>query len=286
LAHLPFLRLRRRRPHIRLARQTSQNAPAAATCDISLAGLWAQLKANLEALAAQEAATESRRHAAATPAPVLMTQASADNNRRHVAASPTLVLAAEEAANECRHNVTAAPSLVLAAQVSADESRQDGAAAPASALVGQALADKHPPQMVCRRVRPRRRTGRRNCPRAPSPFDEALPSPQPTGGGTSPSALAVPTLLAQGSAGANSPHRLERTASSYPSPQPSDVRTAVTMLSDGGDLSLPPRKHARGRHHPRRVCRCHGPRAPNLLEPLLCGRRHRPRAPIECGGWA
>ncbi len=77
-----------------------RNAPAVATCNISLARLWAQLEANLKALAAQEAATESRRHTAATPAPVLMMQASADDNRRHVAASPTLVLAAEEAANE------------------------------------------------------------------------------------------------------------------------------------------------------------------------------------------
>jgi hypothetical protein len=200
-AHLPFLRLRRRRPHILLARQTSQNAPAVATCNISLAGLWARLEANLEALAAQKAATKSRRHAAATPAPVLMTQASADDNRRHVAASPTLVLAAEEAANERRHNVTAAPSLVLAASASADESRQDGAAAPASALVGQALADKRPPQMVCQRVRPRRRTGQCNCPRAPSPFDEALPSPQPTGGGDFTFSLGSPDIVSAGLGG-------------------------------------------------------------------------------------
>ena len=66
------------------------------------------------------------------------------------------------------------------------------------------------------------------------------------------------------------------------------------LAVDGGDahpfrdrgLPLPPRKHARGRHRPRRVFRRHGPRAPNLLEPLLCGQRHRPRAPNECGGWA
>jgi hypothetical protein len=210
-------------------------------------------------------------------------------------------LAAQEsakAADDRRRQEMTAAAEALAAQVLAE------AASPASALAAQVLAkavnesrctlaNDRPPQTVRQRARPRHCTGRRNCPRAPSSIDEALPSrPQATGGGTSPSALAVPILLARSSAGANSPPRSETPslllptmASSSPSSQPSDVRTAVTMLLDGGgDLSLPLRKHARGRRHPRRVCRRHGPRAPNLLEPLLCGRRHRPRAPNECGG--
>ncbi len=36
------------------------------------------------------------------------------------------------------------------------------------------------------------------------------------------------------------------------------------------------------------VGRCHGPRAPNTQEYLLCGRRHRPRVPNQStvSGWA
>ena len=83
-------------------------------------------------------------------------------------------------------------------------------------------------------------------------------------------------------------------APSSPSPQPFDVKMGFSMLLDGGDahpfrdcgLPLPPWKRARGRHCPRRVCRRHGPQAPNLLEPLVCGRRHWAHVPDEGGGWA
>jgi hypothetical protein len=158
------------------------------------------------------------------------------------------------------------------------------------------------PQAVWQRVRPCRHTGRCNLPRAPSPINAALPShPQPTCGGTPPPILAVLTLLAQDSARANSPPCLETpsplltmTASSSPSLQPFGVKKVVSMLLDGGGahpfrdrgLPLPPRKHTRGRRHLHRICRRHGPRAPNPLEPLLCGQRHCPRAPNASGGWA
>jgi hypothetical protein len=199
----------------------------------------------------------------------------------------------------------------LASAKAADDRRRGTLAAttlsePATAADNRrcALANDRPLQPVCRRARPRRRTGRRNCPRAPSPIDEALPSPQPTGGGTSPSASTVPTLLARSSAEANSPSRSETpslllptTASSSPSSQPFDVKMAVSMLSDGGNAGnahpfracgppTPQRMRTRRNLRPGRVGRRHGPRAPNLLEPLLCGRRHRPRAPNEWGGWA
>ncbi len=188
------------------------------------------------------------------------------------------------------------------------------AAAHAAALAAQASTNKRPPQMVCQRVRPRRCTGRRNSLRAPSPINEALPSrPPPTWGGPSPLILAVPSLVAQESATAGTPLCLEELAGAYsppwsktpspllfmmaslsPSLQLYNVTRVVSMLLDGGGahpfrdrgLPLPPRKRARGRHHPRCVCQQHGPWAPNLLEPLLCGWCHWPRAPNRCGGWA
>ncbi len=155
----------------------------------------------------------------------------------------TKELASAKAADDCRRGTLAATTLSEPA-TAADNRRC-------------ALANDRPLQPVCRRAQPCRRTGRRNCPRAPSPIDKALPSPQPTGGGTSPSASTVPTLLAQSSAEANSPSRSETpslllptTASSSPSSQPFDVKMAVSMPSDGGNA---------GNAHPFRAC---GPPTP------------------------
>ncbi len=64
-----------------------------------------------------------------------------------------------------------------------------------------ALANYRPLQTVCRRARPCRRTGRLNCPRAPSPIDEALPSPQPTGGGDFTFGLNSPDIVGVGLGG-------------------------------------------------------------------------------------
>jgi hypothetical protein len=272
-----------------------------------------------EALAAQALAKtlaeERRRQEVAARAAALAAQASAeasaDERRHNEVAAHAAASAAQASAvaltEECRRQELAVQAL---AEASADERRCNEAAAHAAALVAQALADKRPPQTVCRRVRPRRRTGRRNHPRAPSPIDKVFPS---TWGGPSPLISALRSLLARESSTAGSPPRLEdlamahypprletpspllfMTASSSPSLQPFDVTRVVSMLFEGGGahpfrdrgLPLPPRKRAHGRRHPRRVCRWHGPRAPNPLEPLRCGRRHRPRAPNECGGWA
>jgi hypothetical protein len=67
----------------------------------------------------------------------------------------------------------------------------------------------------------------------------------------------------------------------------------VVHSSSGGGgtypfrVSSPPRKRTRRKPRPRRVCQRHGPRAPNQVEPLLCGQRHWPRAPNQptCDGW-
>jgi hypothetical protein len=51
----------------------------------------------------------------------------------------------------------------------------------------------------------------------------------------------------------------------------------VVRSSSGGGatypfrVSFPPQKLARRKPRPHRICQCHGPRAPNQVEPLLCG---------------
>ena len=144
-------------------------------------------------------------------------------------------------------------------------------------------------QTARRRKRPRRRPGRCNGPRAPNRPNEAIPShPLPTMGGMSP-----PTTTHPMSAHANDRDHRSIMSSPVPpmtlpspSPCPFTVEGGTSTSSVGGfidsfrvtDLLLPPRKSSRRTHRPRRVCRRHGPRAPNLRA-FPCGRRHRPRAP-------
>jgi hypothetical protein len=217
----------------------------------------------------------------------------ADNkHHRHEAAAHATALAAKVLADERGGQELAVCAKVFAAQAlaiapslpphptsyaSAVLSTLGGSLLPAVPLSPPSPTTSSPLQTVCRRVRPHRRTGRCNRPRAHSPIDEALPShPQPMwGGGTSMPILAVPTLLARAisipcseSARASSPtcsvmpsQLLSMTASSSPSLQPFDVKNAVSMLLDVGGahpfrdrgLPLPPRKHAHGRRHPHRV---------------------------------
>jgi hypothetical protein len=151
---------------------------------------------------------------------------------------------------------------------------------------------------ACRHKRPRRRPGRRNVPRAPNPPDEAIPShPLPMTGGTS-----MPTTTHHTSARANdrdhrsnmsSPSLLPMTLPS-PSHQPFTIEGGNSTSSGGGfndsfrdnSVILPPRECPRRKYCPRRVGRRHGPRAPNPLDHLACGGRHRPRASNQSTGWA
>jgi hypothetical protein len=115
--------------------------------------------------------------------------------------------------------------------------------------------------------------GCRNLPRAPSPTDnEAPPShPPPPLGGSSKLPLT----------------KTSATASYPPSLQPFSFGSIGSTYSEGGDahpfhhsgLTLPPRKRTQQKLHPHCVCRCHGPRAPNPQEHLLCRQQHRPCAP-------
>ena len=153
---------------------------------------------------------------------------------------------------------------------------------------------------VARRARPRRRTGRRNRPRAPSPPDEGLPSHpiQQQGGALkpTPTALARATLLPSRSAVS---HQL--TTPPPPTLLPHNtagVDVGVLAMSSGGGGAHPflergptpprQRKRTRRKRRPLRVCRRHGPRAPDHADSLLLGRRHRPRAPNQStrNGWA
>jgi hypothetical protein len=81
------------------------------------------------------------------------------------------------------------------------------------------------------------------------------------------------------------------TAASTPSLRPFDAVMMAFKMLDGGsahpfrcELPHPPRKRTHDRGTRRRVCRRHGPWAPNLLVSLLRGWRHRPCAPNN-GGW-
>jgi hypothetical protein len=144
-------------------------------------------------------------------------------------------------------------------------------------------------QPVRQRARPRRRTGRCNCPRAPSPPVEAPPSHphQMLGGLHTPASttLARATSLCRSVVSSTTPSSM---APPTPSLLPFTFLGDVVHSSSGGgatypfQASSPPRKRTRRKPRPRGVCRHHGPRAPNQVEPLLCGRHHRPPA-LLCG---
>jgi hypothetical protein len=113
------------------------------------------------------------------------------------------------------------------------------------------------------RAKPRRRTGRRNGPRAPSPPDEDTPShPTRLMGGSLAMAQASLHPATFGYTGGKS----SQGGIAHPSP----VRGMKT-----------PRTHPRRKRRPHRVCRRHGPRAPNLQEPLPSERGR-----LACDGWA
>jgi hypothetical protein len=160
---------------------------------------------------------------------------------------------------------------------SADEQSCHEATAGAAASAKLTLA-------VCPRARPRRRTGRRNIPRAPSCFVEMAPThPELSQGGLPPP---TSTMLARATSPCRSVVSSPTPASTTPhtpSLHPFTFNDGTLLSSGGGNAppfsecgpTPPQQKRTRRKLRPGRVCRRHGPRAPNLLEPLLCGRRHR-----------
>ncbi len=148
---------------------------------------------------------------------------------------------------------------------------------------------------VCPRARPRHCTGQRNIPRAPSSFVEVAPThPELLQGG-------LPTPTQTKLARATSPCCSEVSSTMPYSTTPHTLSlfpsnlVGFTVSLAGGNAhpfqtcgpTPPPWKRTRRKLHPYRVCRRHGPWAPNPQERLLRGRRHWPRAPNQStvNGW-
>jgi hypothetical protein len=145
---------------------------------------------------------------------------------------------------------------------------------------------------VCQRAWPCCCTGRRHCPCTPSPPDKVLPShPHPTLG-----CLPTPTKTLTTLARATSPccsvvlsPPTSLTTPSTPSLLPFTFSNDVHLSFGGGTThpfyaggqDSPPQKRSRCKHPPCHAGQCHGPRASDLQEHLLCGRRHWPRAPNQ-----
>jgi hypothetical protein len=150
--------------------------------------------------------------------------------------------------------------------------------------------DKDQLRMVRQCSQPRHCTGCRHRPSAPSPPDEVLPShPHPTVEGL-PMPTNPPNLLARATTCSGTPSLAPPlTASFPPSLLPFTFGSKVCLSLEGvvvhpfcaGGLTPPPRKRTRCKHQPLCVCRHHGPKAPNLQEHLLRGRRHWPCAPNQ-----
>ncbi len=127
-------------------------------------------------------------------------------------------------------------------------------------------------QTVRPRAQPRRRTGRRNIPRAPSSFVEVAPThPKLLQGGPQPP---TSTMLARAKSPCCSVVLLPTPASTTPHPpslHPFTFDDGTILSSEGGNahqfrargLPLPPWKRTRRKYRPHRTCRRHQPRAPN-----------------------
>ena len=212
-----------------------------------------QSAARAKESAALALAEERSHHEAAT------LLAAADEHRRHEAAARTAeskALALAEGRR--RHKAVTRASLSAASPLADERSRHEGADR-AATLVTLALA-------VRPRARPRRHTGRRHIPRAPTSFVEVAPThPELSQGG-----LTMPpsTTLA----GVTSPSHsvVSSTPPAWmtphtPSLQPFSFDEGALFSSGGGNanpfraqgLSLPPWKRTR------RTCWRHQPRAPN-----------------------
>jgi hypothetical protein len=130
--------------------------------------------------------------------------------------------------------------------------------------------------------------------RASSPTRSRTPStvPPEAARASSSTCSGTPSHVPPSTARASSPTH-SRTSSTVPplttsfTPSSHPVKGDAHQFCDG-DPPLPPWKHSRRKHRPRRVCRRHGPWAPDPQEHLLRGRRHRPRAPKKStvNGWA
>ena len=166
-----------RQPHHKIVSPNLFDAasrPIQATCELLAAPLDAiltnierkdiQSAARAKESAALALAEERSRHEAT------MLLAAADKHHRHEAAAQTAESEALTLAEGCcRHKAATRALLSAAASSLVDERSRHEGADQAATLVTLALA-------VRPRARPYCHTGRRNCPRAPSPPNKAAPS--------------------------------------------------------------------------------------------------------------
>jgi len=189
----------------------------------------------------------------------------ANEHRRPEAAARTAESKALALAEGRRLHKAAMRASLSAASPLADEQSRHEDADRAATLVTLALA-------VRPRAQPRRCTGRRHTPRAPSSFIEVAPThPELSQGG-------LTTSQSTTLAGVTSPSRsvVSSTPQAWttphtPSLQPFSFNEGALLSSRGGNshpfrargLSLPPWKRTRRKYHPNRTCQRHQPHAPN-----------------------
>jgi len=215
---------------------------------------FALCAAPLDAILAKIACEESRHHEA-------VVAAEANDRRRHNAAARTMESEALTLVH--RHEAETWAPLSTVSPL-ADERSCHEAAAGATASAQLALA-VHP------HARPRRCTGQRNIPRAPSCFVKVAPThPELLQGG-----LPTPTstMLAQAISpcrSVSSPMPILTTPHT-PSLHPFTFDDGTLLSSGGGNahpfceqgLPLPPWKRTRRKYRPHRTCQRHQPHAPN-----------------------
>ena len=228
-----------------------------------------------EEVLAAEAADVQRRHESAARA--TESDAAIERIRTEFAlcAAPLDAILAEIACEEAAITTTLSPSRPTS-YVDAVLFNMGGSTQPSLPLAGlPALPSpdvNSQRQTVRPRARPRRRTGRRNIPRAPSSYVAVAP--------THPELLqrGLPTPTSITLAGATSPccsvvssTPPGWTTSHTPSLQSFTFDEGAVHTSMGGNvypfhargLPLPPWKRTRRKYRPHRTCRRHQPRAPN-----------------------
>jgi len=102
----------------------------------------------------------------------------------------------------------------------------------------------------------------------------SAPDPQASSSSRASTAITPPPMARRRTRPRRRPGRRHRPRAFEAIPSHPVPTMGGNLFRDCGDR---PRKRPRRRPHARRVCRRHGPRAPNLGS--LRGRRHRPRAP-------
>jgi hypothetical protein len=237
-------------------------------------------------------ADEQRRHEAAAQAAALAEQVLEEEGRRHEAAANVAASAEQALAEEPRRHDASARAATSAELALAKERRrhemaaQTATMAKAAAQEMSAEADTERWHALLASVTEAIQRVQAACDSLAAPLDALLAEIEALAHDAPPPTTTSPVLPAM-----SSPHHRPKSyvdavlttmgGSSQATSLPLAQAALPSPAVDGKLWTVGQRTRPR-----RRVGHRHGPRAPNLLEPLLCGRRHRPRAPNECRGWA